>query len=165
VLKFGHDSVPTFGSGSAHKREEWQSLIRQLAAGEFLAIDAAGYGSLGAAAKGRALLRGEGTFSHKPARPTKKAERKARTEAVVLSDGGQSLLAALKQVRWRLAKQRQVAAYLIFSDRTLIDMAERKPSTRDEFAQVHGVGAAKLKEFAGTFLSAIEEHQRTASAA
>ena len=70
------------------------------------------------------------------------------------------MLAALKQLRWRLAQQRQVAAYLIFSDRSLIDMAERKPRTRDEFAEVNGVGAAKLREFADVFINAIAAHRR-----
>ena len=113
-------------------------------------------------AKGRALRRDELSFSHRPAPPSRKAERKARQEAAVLSDSNQTLLAALKQLRFGLAKQRQVPAYLIFSDRSLIDMAERKPRTRDEFAEVNGVGAAKLKAFAGIFLSAIEDHCRSA---
>ena len=59
----------------------------------------------------------------------------------------------------KLAKQRRVPAYVIFSDRTLIDMAEKRPQNQDEFAQVHGVGAAKLKDFAGAFLNAILEHR------
>jgi ATP-dependent DNA helicase RecQ len=160
VVKNGHEKVAAFGVGASQKREEWQALIRQLVAGEFLSIDAAGYGGLTITAKGRALGRGELTFSHRAAQPSRKAERKARQEATGLTDGNQSLLAALKQLRLRLAKQRQMPAYLIFSDRTLIDMAERKPQTSDEFAEVNGVGAAKLKAFAGVFLRAIQEHQR-----
>jgi len=49
-----------------------------------------------------------------------------------------------------------VPAYVIFSDRTLIDMAEKRPRNKDEFSQVHGVGAAKLKDFAEAFLNAIQ---------
>ena len=67
------------------------------------------------------------------------------------------LLHTLKQLRLRLAKERRVMAYLIFSDRSLIDMAARKPKTHDEFAQIIGVGSAKLKEFAQIFLKAISE--------
>ena len=50
-----------------------------------------------------------------------------------------------------------VAAFLIFSDRSLLDMAALKPRNRDEFALVHGVGVAKLKEFASPFLKVIAE--------
>jgi ATP-dependent DNA helicase RecQ len=59
----------------------------------------------------------------------------------------------------RLAKERQVPAYVVFSDRTLIDMAERGPRDLDAFAEVNGVGAAKLKAFGEIFLSAIAAHR------
>ena len=75
-----------------------------------------------------------------------------------------SLLATLKSLRLRLAKERQVPAYVVFSDRTLIDMAERRPHDLDAFAEVNGVGAAKLKEFGKVFLSAIAAHQSGGSA-
>ena len=50
-----------------------------------------------------------------------------------------------------------VPAYVVFSDRSLIDMARRKPKSANEFAKVHGVGAVKLRDFAETFLAAINE--------
>ena len=68
-------------------------------------------------------------------------------------EGGQ-----LKAVRLRLARERQVPAYVIFSDRTLIDMTALQPRDLAEFAQVNGVGAAKLKDFGVVFLKAIAEH-------
>jgi len=70
-----------------------------------------------------------------------------------------SLLAALKALRLRLAEERQVPAYVVFSDRTLIDMAERRPRDLDAFAEINGVGAAKLREFGEIFLGAIAAHQ------
>ena len=57
-----------------------------------------------------------------------------------------------------LARERRVPPYVIFSDRSLIDMAERRPASVREFAEVHGVGAAKLKDFGEIFLSAIAGH-------
>ncbi|MET2831974.1 HRDC domain-containing protein [Mesorhizobium shangrilense] len=48
---------------------------------------------------------------------------------------------------------------MVFSDRILIDMAERCSPDLDAFAEVNGVGAAKLKEFGQVFLSAIAAHQ------
>jgi ATP-dependent DNA helicase RecQ len=61
-------------------------------------------------------------------------------------------------VRLRLARERQVPAYVIFSDRSLIDMAARRPRDLDGFAAVNGVGAAKLKDFGVIFLGAIAAH-------
>jgi ATP-dependent DNA helicase RecQ len=166
VLRLGHDKLALYGAGKGRKREEWQQLIRQLVAANFLMLDIAGYGGLQIADQGRALLRGEATFQHRPTVQPRRSERKAKAAAAtaVLSDAEATLLDALKQLRLRLAKQRRVAAYVIFSDKSLIDMAAKKPQTPDEFAEVHGVGAAKLKEFAGVFLAAIARHQAETSA-
>ena len=67
-----------------------------------------------------------------------------------------ALLAVLKALRLALARERGVPAYVVFPDRALIDMVRRRPRSEAEFAAVNGVGAAKLKRFAGPFLAAIE---------
>lgn len=66
-----------------------------------------------------------------------------------------ALLDALKALRLELARESGVPAYAVFPDRTLIDMVRQRPRTEAEFAAVNGVGAAKLKKFAGPFLAAI----------
>ncbi len=166
VLRLAHDKLVMYGAGKERKREAWQQLIRQLVAANFLMLDIAGYGGLQVADQGRGLLRGEVQFVHRPTEQPQRAERKTKTAAAAagLTDAETTLLDALKQLRLRLAKQRRVAPYLIFSDRSLIDMAARKPRSPDEFSEVHGVGAAKLKSFAGVFLAAIQRHQAESSA-
>jgi ATP-dependent DNA helicase RecQ len=62
----------------------------------------------------------------------------------------------LKALRLKLAKSRGVAAYLIFSDRTLIDMANRVPLTKWDFGEISGVGAAKQEQFGEVFLREIK---------
>ena len=59
----------------------------------------------------------------------------------------------------QLARERGVPAYVIFPDRALHDMAIKKPGTVDEFAEVHGVGRAKLRDFASIFVEAIRDQQ------
>jgi ATP-dependent DNA helicase RecQ len=161
AVSSGHCNLAAFGSGATRKKEEWQTMIRQLVASGFLDHDAAGFGGLSIAKPGDALLRGDGEFLYRPAtiRPRTRREARAVASASPLNDRQSSLLTSLKELRLRLAKQRRVPAYVIFSDRTLIDMAEKRPQDIDEFAQVHGVGAAKLKDFAETFLAAIRDHQ------
>jgi len=156
AVSSGHCNLPVFGSGAARKKEEWQILIRQLVASGFLDHDAAGFGGLSIAQSGDALLRGKGEFRYRAASAQRRSKRETRAVAAGALSGEQSsLLASLKELRLRLAKQRRVPAYVIFSDRTLIDMAEKRPQNKDEFAQVHGVGAAKLKDFAEAFLSVV----------
>ena len=152
LIERGHDGLASFGSGAALKKEEWQSLIRQLVAGGFLMAD--DHGGLYVADKGRALAQGELGFTWRAAPPV--ARSKAGADSVSTEGGDPALLAALKALRMKLARERQVPAYVIFSDRTLIDMAERRPRDLNAFAQVHGVGAAKLKDFGTMFLDAIK---------
>ena len=70
------------------------------------------------------------------------------------------LFERLRALRKRLADERQVPAYVVFSDRTLQAMAERKPRTRDEFLEVHGVGQKKLEEYGEVFLAEILRQSR-----
>ncbi|GLQ81627.1 ATP-dependent DNA helicase RecQ [Mesorhizobium huakuii] len=165
ILARGHQKLASFGSGAAHKKDLWQSLIRQLVAGGFLEPDPSGHGGLAIAEKGHALGRGEIPF-HYRVEMRSRALRKMRAEGSAANAEGvdASLLATLKSLRLRLAKERQVPAYVVFSDRTLIDMAERRPRDLDAFAEVNGVGGAKLKEFGEIFLKAIAAHQSDGSA-
>ena len=163
IVRFAHHRLPTFGVGADRGGNEWRSLIRQMVATGFLRVDIGDYGGIGATDKGLGLLRGDGEFLYREdtvvARtPTKAREpRPARGggEERPLADEETALLGALKALRLELASVRGVPAYIVFPDRTLIDMARRRPRTEAEFAEVNGVGAAKLKEFAGPFLAAI----------
>ena len=160
LVAAGHDRIASFGTGAARKKEEWQTLIRQLVAGGYLHLDVSGYGGMALTGKGGALLRGEGTFHHRPhieRRTERKARESADTTATPLNGEETTLLAALKNLRVRLAKQRRVPAYVIFSDKSLLDMAQRRPRNETEFAEVNGVGAKKLQEFGAAFLKVIRE--------
>ena len=160
IARSGHDRLPTFGVGAARGKAEWQSIIRQMAATGILRLDVAGYGGLAITDRGRALLRGEGVFRYRedtvartPAAGPR--PRAARADDQPLTGDEAALLGVLKELRLRLARERGVPAYVVFSDRSLIDMAQRRPRTVEDFAEVHGVGAAKRKDFAAPFLAAI----------
>jgi ATP-dependent DNA helicase RecQ len=150
-----HTELPVFAAGRDKGRNVWQSLIRQMVGGGYLTIDVAGYGGISIAPKGHDLLEGKCEFRYRPdmIRP---AGRTSRTSAAELdADVPQPLLDRLKARRTELARERSVPAYVIFSDKTLIDMAKSQPSTRQDFAELHGVGAAKLERFADVFLEEI----------
>jgi ATP-dependent DNA helicase RecQ len=68
------------------------------------------------------------------------------------------LLIALKTLRTRLAKEESVPAYVIFSDRSLIDMAAKRPTSVTAFGDIHGVGQAKLDRYAEAFIPVIRQH-------
>ena len=153
VERFGHQDLSTFGAGAARKKTEWRSFVRQLIAVGFLRIDIQGHGALTITAKGRALLSGDETFRYRQDAIRRAAGHKScKVVPDTLANVDADLLIRLKTLRLNLAKARGVSAYIIFSDRTLADMAARKPQTHDEFATVHGVGEAKLRDFAEPFL-------------
>ena len=156
VLTAHHERLDVFGSGAARKNSEWQSLVRQLVAGGWLTADIAGYGGMSISAKGARLLDGVESFHYRLSDKHLQASRRSSGSTAGTVDD--FLLAALKSLRLGIAKQRAVPAYLIFSDRTLIEMASRRPRSREEMAQVNGVGSTKLHEFGDMFLSAIAEH-------
>ena len=63
-----------------------------------------------------------------------------------------------------LARARAVPAYVVFSDKTLSDMAMIKPRDRAQFAACYGVGQKKLAEFADIFLAVIARHEASQAA-
>ncbi len=158
VIDRSHHLLRSFGSGKARKLAEWKSLVRQMIASGLLTLDVGGHGGIAIADKGRALWNGEGRFDYRPETPRVARRGKSRGECVP-GDGDPELLGVLKSLRLTLTKERQVPAFVIFSDRTLIDMAERQPRSLEAFAEVHGVGAAKLKDFGAAFVAAINAHR------
>jgi ATP-dependent DNA helicase RecQ len=159
IVASGHHRLHAFGSGAARKKEEWRTLIRQLASNGFLHHDVAGFGGLSLTEDGRALLRGEKPFQCRKDVPRGTA-RKDRAAQIggALTDEQASLLAALKKLRFTLAARRHLPAYLIFSDKTLVEMARNAPRDLREFAMVNGVGTSKLRDFGQAFLDAIASH-------
>jgi len=157
VLNARHDKLPVFGGGAEYSKDSWRSILRQLVAAGFLKLDIEGYGGLSLTDKGQALLNGSEHFAYREDRAPKYPARKAQRAAPLpeLDDKDDALLSALKNLRLQLAKERDVPAYVVFSDRSLIDMARRRPHDAATFAEVHGVGEAKLRDFSKLFLQAI----------
>ena len=82
----------------------------------------------------------------------------AHSDAADLPDLGPgeiALIGALRQLRTELARQEHVPSYCIFADRTLVEMAIRRPDSFDSLATVHGVGPAKLDRYGERFLAVI----------
>jgi ATP-dependent DNA helicase RecQ len=168
VGKFGHDRLPTFGVGKEYGKQEWRSIFRQLHGSGVIALDITGHGTWSVTDAGRRVLKGTDkvTLRKDTLKPARKTAR-AATNAAALADGAPgdtALFEALRQRRSALAKAQRVAAYVVFADKTLIDMARRKPTTAAEMASVHGVGEAKLKQYGADFLDVIRQHEAAQAA-
>jgi ATP-dependent DNA helicase RecQ len=161
IRSFSHDQIPSYGTGRDLDKNTWRSIVRQLVAGGYLHLDVAGHGGLSLHTKGQALLNGDRDFNYRkdviksPAK--KKSPRAARAAAENLTSEQNALLTGLKEKRTELARLRKVPPYMIFSDRSLEDMAQYQPQDETAFADIHGVGAAKLKDFAADFISVVSQ--------
>ncbi|MEQ9330516.1 DNA helicase RecQ [Thalassobaculum sp.] len=157
ITQYGHDALPTFGVGTEFDKNGWRSVVRQLVATGVVDIDTAGYGALRLGPRGRAVLKGEETVGLRRPSAGKLKRRRGGGDsaAATASPENAPLLSRLKSLRLAIAQELGVPAYTVFHDRTLIELAERRPDSLDKLSSVHGVGAAKLEKFGRRFLDAI----------
>jgi ATP-dependent DNA helicase RecQ len=167
IKHFRHNALPTFGVGKEFSRNEWRSIFRQLYAAGLLSLEITGYGRWKVPPPGWAVLKGKAKVElRKDAvtapRAGKKAERKAAAAATLggTDNADHALFEALRACRSALAKAQAVPAYVILPDRSLLDMARRKPATLEEMGSIHGVGEVKLKQYGEQFLSVIRNGSR-----
>ncbi|MEO0930244.1 MAG: DNA helicase RecQ [Pseudomonadota bacterium] len=154
IRQRGHDRLPTYGVGKDYDKRQWQAIFRQMMGYDLIRPDRERHGALRMTEKARPILRGEATIDLR--RDTIKAARGSGPKVrMLVSEEDAPLLSALKAKRRYLAEQANAPAYIIFNDRTLIEMAEKRPQTLDELAQIGGVGAKKLESYGRDFLEVI----------
>ncbi len=153
ILERGHDSLPTFGVGKEFDRKQWQAIFRQMMGHDLLRPDPERHGGLRMTERARPILRGEESVHLR--RDTIRAAKNGNVVRTLVSDEDAPLLSALKAKRRALAEAADVPAYIIFTDKTLIEMAQVRPKTLDDFAKVGGVGSKKLERYGKDFLEVI----------
>lgn len=160
IVQFGHDKQSTFGIGKELTKQEWQAVFRQLVALNFLQPDP-DHGGMGMTEQGQAFLREKKTVLLRK-RDSERVKRAKNAlgikDGTVLPEGAGDLLRALKAKRKELAQEAGVPPYVIFHDKTLIDMATIKPRSLDEMNLVHGVGDSKLRKYGKVFLAVVKEY-------
>lgn len=165
IQQFNHHTISTFGIGKAYPASQWSSIFRQLVAAGFLAADTQAYGGLKLSDAARPVLKGEkSVWLRQDIAPEtlkrntlSKAERISRSKEAFEGANDDPLWLALKAERLRLAREQGVPPYLIFHDSTLLEIMHQKPQSLDDFANISGVGQAKLMKYADAFLAVLEE--------
>jgi ATP-dependent DNA helicase RecQ len=161
IRRFGHDKLKTFGVGGDRSKNEWRSLLRQIYAAGLIGLELAEYGRWTLTDRGVAVLKGQERIELRSdvlMKPAERRRRRGRMEAESVVPSDDPLLLDLKGLRTKLAKEEGVPAYVIFSDRSLIDMAAKRPVTVRAFGEIHGVGQAKLDRYADAFLEVLKAH-------
>ncbi|MDA3935683.1 MAG: DNA helicase RecQ [Actinomycetota bacterium] len=162
VRRWVHNELALFGIGADLSRDEWMSIFRQLIHHGYLRQDIAEYSALKLTPAASGVLKGDvqvrlTRFKKRAPAPkaSPKSLRRGRTAAFVGAVEDEGLYERLRDLRNQIAAEQRVPAYVVFADRSLMDMAARRPETPDEFLECHGVGKAKLKRYADAFLGEI----------
>ena len=161
VLKFGHDRLPAYGWGAAISARAWRHIVDELAREGYLLVDADHYNALKLTDRGYAVLK-EGIEVLLAAPPSSLKRERAAPAFADLAERDVELFESLRGLRKKIADERAVPPYVVFSDRSLRQMAADRPTSLAAFKQVNGVGEHKAAEFGPAFLLAIRAHETAA---
>jgi ATP-dependent DNA helicase RecQ len=156
IRQRGHDRLSTFGIGKELKRGDWQAIGRELLRLGLVSAAPGKFATLQLSDAGLAALRERTSITlTKPVEIEPRRKTKRRTGEIECNE---ALFERLRKLRRQIADERDVPAYVIFSDVSLREMARACPTTTAEFARIPGVGQQKLRDFAQTFTDAIKDY-------
>jgi ATP-dependent DNA helicase RecQ len=154
VRRWGHDCLSTYGIGQEHTHQQWGAIGRELVRLGYLRQSAGEFSVLELTAEGMAVLKARQPI--RLTRPVQAAESNIPRVGAIACD--ETLFERLRQLRKRLADERNVPAYIVFSDVTLRQMARDYPANERDLERISGVGQKKLAEFGAVFLAEIAAH-------
>lgn len=162
VKSYGHFSLPIYGKGKAEDADFWKSVIRQTLIYQLLEKDIENIGVLKMSARGEAFLKKP--FTVEMARDhdftTVAGDEEVSSERAPANTKAydDKLFEMLKQLRKKMAKDKDLPPFVIFQDPSLEEMATTFPTTKEELAQVNGVGMGKVNKFGKEFLEVIQKY-------
>lgn len=156
------DQYKSYGALSGHSEAELRTLISQMTEMGYLYQTQEKYSVLKLGnitplkdENTRVIMR---TYEEKEPDKKKKVQKAVRKRSTdALTSAGYDLFEVLRKLRLEIAKEESMPPYIIFSDKTLIDMCVKKPSDEEEMLNVSGVGANKLKKYGQRFLEEIQK--------
>ncbi len=162
VKSYGHFDLSVYGKGSEEDADYWKSIIRQALIYQYLEKDIDNIGVLKISDRGEAFLKRphpiELARDHDFTTEIDEEEESADKGPVNTKAYDVKLFEILKTLRKKIAKEKNLPPYVIFQDPSLEEMATTYPTTKDELAQVNGVGMGKVNKFGDGFLEAIQKY-------
>lgn len=162
VKSYGHFNLETFGKGSEEDSDFWKSVIRQTLIYQYLEKDIDNIGALKISSKGEAFLKKP--YAIELARDhdftTDLEDEEVASEKTPINSKAydEKLYELLKTLRKKIAKEKDLPPYVIFQDPSLEEMATTYPTSKEEMAQVNGVGMGKVNKFGQPFLVLIQKY-------
>jgi ATP-dependent DNA helicase RecQ len=160
IKSYGHDKVSVFGKGKDDDEKLWRTVIRQALIIDFLEKDIENYGVIKITEKGEDFLKNPYSVSLSKDHDFEEVEEGTATDE--MPSGGiaydEKLFELLKAERKKVAKSKNLPPYVIFQDPSLEEMATVYPTTKEELAQINGVGMGKVTKFGASFIKLIENY-------
>ena len=156
IRQRGHDQLSTYGIGQDLKRGAWLAIGRELLRLGLVTAAPGRFATLELTEAGWAALRERKQITLTKPYDVQEKKRSKRRAGEIECD--EALFEKLRILRRKLADERDVPAYIIFSDVALREMARAYPTTTVEFSRIPGVGQQKLRDFAEPFTTAIAEY-------
>lgn len=158
VRELGLDLLPTYGLMSALPGAQIREWIELLERAGYLETDPV-HGGIDTTERAAAVLFSDEQVLARVQRTTLAGPRTQKKAAASRTD--EPLLAALKALRFRIAQEQGVPAYIVFSNATLLDMAAKRPGSMQELLEVSGVGHVKAERYGAAFLNEIRQFEHT----
>ncbi|WP_318444518.1 ATP-dependent DNA helicase RecQ [Photobacterium leiognathi] len=157
IREHGHDKLSTYGIGRDYSHEYWVSVLRQLIHLGYLTQNISRNSVLQLTEKARPLLRAEVSLELAVPRLDNIA-RTMKVNKLVNRQYDKKLFAKLRKLRKAIADEEDLPPYVVFNDASLMEMAERLPTSNGDFLAVNGVGQRKLEKYGEVFLGLIRDH-------
>lgn len=159
IQQFNHQALSTFGIGSDKSSYYWKQLAWQLIHRDYCFQDPDHFNVLRLRKTAIPILRGEEKIElsmpkHEPKESGSSKKIKGRS-SMSTATANNPLFETLRKLRRRLADEENKPSFMIFSDATLHEMAERKPKTLNELLSISGVGQHKLQQYGEAFLETL----------
>ncbi|PSW78239.1 ATP-dependent DNA helicase RecQ [Photobacterium angustum] len=157
IREHGHDKLSTYGIGREYSHEYWVSVLRQLIHLGYLTQNISRNSVLQLTEKARPLLRAEISLELAVPRLDNIA-RNMKVNKLANRQYDKKLFAKLRKLRKAIADEEDLPPYVVFNDASLMEMAERLPTSNGDFLAVNGVGQRKLEKYGEVFLGLIRDH-------
>lgn len=164
IMSRGLEQNPEYGKLSHLSAARLRQIIQEMSLQEYLSVSDGEYPVLMPGSRSQELTK-DASLTMKLVKEQEEngkqtggqalSDRKKKSAAVALSEKDSELFENLRRFRREIAREENVPPYLIFSDRTLVDMCVKKPQNQEQMLQVSGVGEFKLEKYGEAFLKQI----------
>ena len=159
ITRFGHQHLSTFNIIDDYSPAQVRQLINELHSLGYLTIDSQNYNAVSLTPQSKAVLIGQATIRLSDLyAPGPRRVKRIMDTTTQPADVDQELFEVLRQVRLSIAKKTGLPPYVVFTDKSLQEMASQKPTDSTAFARIYGVGQQKIDKYGDAFIAAIKEY-------